>query len=208
MKQLLTSILLLISIHTFAQFTSGTKVVSGTLSLKVDREPNSPNGSVINKINTFNVAPTFGVLVTNNLEVGGQVGYSSVFYNINYNNGYVYELKSNNMYAGVYAQRYVTITDKFLFSLTGNFTYGAGKSTTKTTDNSGNAAGEDEAKTNTYGINITPNFIFFPSNNWAITASIGNLGYSHTRNKEDDLKSNTFGINYGTLGLGISYYIR
>lgn len=208
MKHLLTSILLLVSLHAFGQFTKGNKVVSGQFLLNVQRAPGSTNGNLINKSTVFDIVPTYGMLVSDNLEVGGQLGYKSSSYERNVPDPYIYEWRYFNLSAGAYVQRYFTISDNFLFSLTGNISYGSGKSTSKATNTSNNDITEDEEKTNTLDININPNFIFFPSKNWAIRASIGNLGYSHSNNKSDNIKSNSFNTNYGTIGLGISYYIR
>lgn len=208
MKHLLTSILLLVSLHTFGQFTRGNKVISGLFSLNVQRAPGSPNGNLINKSNTFDIVPTYGVFISDNLEVGGQLGYKSSSYERNVPDPYIYEWRYFNIHAGAYVQRYFTITDNFLFSLTGNITYGSGKSTSKSTNTTNNDSSETEQKINTLSININPNFIFFPSKNWAIRAGIGSLGYSSSKNKLDNIRSNTFNANYGTIGLGISYYIR
>ena len=154
---------------------------------------------------TFGIYPNFGVLINSNLEIGGQLGYSSN--NDEWSTTDISrDRKSNNLTAGLYMQRYFVISDKFLFSLIGNISYSGGKEKTLTT--SQNDIDEDEIKRNSIGVTFRPSFIFFPSPNWGLQASIGELGYTHSKNKTNDDKSNGFGINYGYVSFGIAYYFR
>ena len=103
-------------------------------------------------------------------------------------------------------QRYFVISDKFLFSLIANISYGGGKDKTIITNQT--EVGENESKWNSIGFAFRPNFVFFPSDNWALQAGIGNLSYTHYKNKTSDDTANQFGINYGYVSFGIAYYIR
>ncbi|MEO0133124.1 MAG: hypothetical protein ABIK73_09405, partial [candidate division WOR-3 bacterium] len=150
----------------------------------------------------------FGLLLSENLEAGGLIQYSSSYYERNTITPLITEWKSNNISIGFYLQRYFKITDNFLFSIVGDINFGSGKTTDKTTNTITNEVTENETKRNSIRLNARPNFIFFPSNNWAIRASIGNIGYNYSKNRTDDENVNIFNINYGTIGLGVSYYFR
>jgi hypothetical protein len=205
MKYLIAAIFLTVSIQSFGQFNKGDKVLGGTLSLNLAKNENSQFGTVNTNNNSFDIYPNFGVLINSNLEIGGYLGYSSSHEEWSVTNTSS-DRKSHSLSTGVYVQRYFVISDKFLFSLIGNISYGGGKEKTSLVNQ--NDIVEDENKWNSIGVTFRPSFIFFPSPNWALQASIGDLSYTHTKNKTNDDTSNRFGINYGYVGFGIAYYFR
>jgi hypothetical protein len=143
--------------------------------------------------------------MNSNLEIGGQLGYSSS--HDEWDGTYeTTDRKSNSLTAGVYLQRYFVLSDKFLFSLVANVSYGGGKDKTLITNQI--ETSESESKWNSVGVSFRPTFIFFPSDHWALQAGFGNLSYTHFKNKTNDDTSNQFGINYGYVSFGIAYYLR
>ena len=205
MKYLIPAIFLAVSIQSFGQFNKGDKVLGGTLSLNTANNENNQYGAVTSNYTTFGIYPNFGVLINSNLEIGSQLGYSSSNNEWSATNAST-DQKSNYLNAGLYMQRYFVISDKFLFSLIANISYGAGKDKTLITNQNGFV--EDEIKRNSIGVAFRPSFIFFPSPNWGLQASIGELSYTHSKNKTSDDTSNQFGINYGYVSFGIAYYFR
>jgi hypothetical protein len=205
MKYLIPAIFLAISIQSFGQFNKGDKVLGGTLSFNMAKNENSQFGTVTVNNTFFGIYPNFGVLINSNLEIGGQLGYTSN--NDEWSNTDMStDRKLNDLTVGLYTQRYFVISDKFLFSLIGNISYSWGKEKTLITNQ--NDIVEDEINRNSIGVRFRPSFIFFPSPNWGLQASIGELGYTHTKDKTNDDTSNQFGINYGYVSFGIAYYFR
>ena len=178
MKYLIPAIFLAVSIQSFGQFNKGDKVLGGTLSLSTAKNENSQFGAVTSNNTTFGIQPNFGVLINSNLEIGGQLGYSSSHNEWSATNASS-DQKSNYLTAGLYMQRYFVISDKFLFSLIANISYSGGKDKTLITNQ--NDIDEDENKWNSIGVTFRPSFIFFPSPNWGLQASIGELSYSHSQ---------------------------
>jgi len=205
MKYLIPAIFLAVSIQSFGQFNKGDKVLGGTLSFSTSNNENSQFAAVTSNSNSFAIYPIFGVLINSNLEIGGLLGYSSSRFEWSATNASS-DQKSNYLTAGIYMQRYFVISDKFLFSLIGNISYSGGKDKTLVTNQ--NNADEFEIKRNSIGVTFRPRFIFFPSPNWGLQASIGELVYTHSKEKTNDDTSNQFGINYGYVSFGIVYYFR
>ena len=205
MKYFIAAISLAVSIPSFGQFNKGDKVLGGTLSLSTAKNENSQYAYLNSNSTSFGIYPNFGVLINSNLEIGGQLGYSS-----NRNESSAInassDRKSNYLTAGFHIRRYFVISDKFLFSLIGNISYSVGKDKTVLTNQ--NVIEENQTKGKNIGLTFGPSFIFFPSLNWGLQASIGNLGYTTFKNKTTDDTSYQFGINYGYVGLGVAYYFR
>ena len=206
MKHIVTIIFIIISSHSFGQFTKGDKVLGGTFSFSGQRAPESLNGGLANKATSFSIVPNFGILLNERWGLGLQVGYSSTEYERNTTTPTLSNWGFRGITVGLYTQRYFVITDKFLFSVIGNVRYDFGKTFDKTTNTITNEVTESEDKNKSIGINLRPSFIFFPSNNWAFQASIGNISYSYSNN--DDQPLNLFNVNYGTINFGFSYYFR
>ena len=77
MKYLIPAIFLAVSIQSFGQFNKGDKVLGGTLSFNTAKNENSQFGILTANSTSFGIYPNFGVLINSNLEIGGQLGYSS-----------------------------------------------------------------------------------------------------------------------------------
>ena len=143
MKYIIAAIFLAVSIQSFGQFNKGDKVLGGTLSFNTAKNENSQYGNLTSNSTSFGIYPNFGVLINSNLEIGGQLGYSS-----NHNEWSATDAssdrKSNYLTAGFYMRRYFVISDKFLFSLMGNISYSVGKDKTLLTNQ--NVIDEDQTK--------------------------------------------------------------
>lgn len=206
MRYLAMIIFTILSFQSFGQFTKGDKVLSGSFSLSGQRASESPNGGAINKATSFSITPLFGILLNENLEIGLQVGYFSSKYERNTTTPIIDTWGSRGMTVGLYARRYFVITDKFLFSMTGNIGYNFGKTVYETINTITNETTKSEDENSGFGVTLKPSFIFFPSYNWAFFASIGDISYSYSSN--DDQKENLFNVDYGIINLGLSYYFR
>jgi hypothetical protein len=206
MKYIVATILAMISIQCFGQFSKRDKVLGGTFSLTRQRAPASTNGGLINKATSFEIVPSFGMFVNESIEIGLQAGYSSSEYERNTIYPTISNWGSRGATVGLYAQKYFHLTDKFLFSLIGTTHYDFGTSYFKTTNTITNEVTKTDDEDRRIGIYVTPNIIFFLSNNWALKATLGSIGYKHSNNGDQPL--NLFSLEYGTINLGLGYYFR
>jgi hypothetical protein len=206
MKYIATIIFIIIAVQSFGQFTKGDKVLGGEFSLSAQRAPESPNGGLVNKATSFSIAPNFGAFLNKSWEIGMEVGYSSTDYERNTTIPIISNWESRGIAVGLYTQKYIVITENFLFSITGRIRYNFDKTFDKTTNTITNEVTESEGKDRRIGLSLRPRFIFFPSNNWAFQASIGYISCLYSFN--DDQPLTLFNLNYGTINLGLSYYIR
>jgi len=186
----------------FAQFSKGDKAVGGELSLSARYAPKNSQGHSWRYTNV-EFDPKFGIFVDENLAIGGLLGYS---YGIettstsdsvpDYKSGY------QGFSIGLYENKYFQIAENFFFSLLGKAEYRYTKRFSK-------AAGLDsQAFSREFKVNFSPNLIFFPAPNWALTANLGGVEYSYTR-KADTSKSHEFNVKLGqSFSLGLSYYFR
>jgi hypothetical protein len=203
MKYSITIIILFTAIQSFGQFSKGDKALGGTLSFNTGNAESNTYGY---KSSSFSLSPYFGVLVTKNLEIGGSIGYEYSHSEREFTS--IYDNKSQGLSLGLYSQRYMQITDNFLFSITGYFNYAFITNKNKETNIDSGYSYEDESKGYRLGLYFVPGFIYFPSQKVAFRANIGQLGYSISKNKTEEEKSNSFGIDYGNIGLGVIFYFR
>jgi hypothetical protein len=203
MKYLVVVMLSVSFFKAYGQFTKGDKALGGTFSLNMRSYPENQGGII--KDNLFDITPSFGVLLSENLEVGGEIGWSSAYIKLESGSNFL-ESRSNSFLASLYVQKYFEISEKFLFSVNSGIGFQPVKLKNKVVDTNGNTLSESEADQSIFVLRINPNFIFFPSANWAIRAGLGNISYRHS--KQDDTSENNFNVNYGSISLGVIYYFR
>ena len=180
---------------TYGQFTKGDIFLGGSFGFSTrNSEDNLPSNYV--KSNIFSLQPQFGYFLNNKLALGGNLGFSTINQEAITPNGTRFLNDSRGITIGFILRRYFQISDKFFISIDGN-TYFENRVT--------NAA--STSKSNFIGIDLSPVFSFFPSNNWAIEAGIGSISYEHV-NHESGSNTNIFEMNYGSLNLGLTYFFR
>lgn len=201
-----------------AQFTKGDKFIGGSVSIGHQDGPSS--STTTSTINSISLSPSLGFLVSEKFALGGQLGFSSFKNSYQYSVPYLdnqgnysfrtvtFNQKSNVYSAGFFALRYFTISERFIFALTGNLSYSRKNNSDP---NYNTTTGVPlYIKNNSYsvGVSISPSLIFFPSNNWGISAGLGSVGYSYGYSLTFERSSNAFDLNYGSFHLGFSYYFR
>jgi hypothetical protein len=208
MKKISALLFLTIPFLSHAQFQKGDKFIEGSFSFQ--NGSNSQSIGSKNESGSFSINPAIGFLINEKVALGGQIGYNSYSYKNSYTNPtYSYEQNRNSFSAGIFANRYFKISDKFLFSLKGLLSFSRGTET-NTNTNVGGGGLNLSTTTDNYQLaaNASPNFLFFPSNKWAIEASIGSIGYNYSRNLSNDGVSNYFNLDYGRVSLGVVYFVR
>jgi outer membrane protein len=171
-----------------AGFSKGNTFFSGAFSLT---STNNKNTDV--KTSGFGIETKIGEFVSEKIAIGVKFGYAS-----DKSKNATVDLSDDSIISvGVFGRYYTTAANQFsLFGQLG-FDYVSVKD---------NMAGG--MKVNGWGLAFTPGMNYFVSDNWAIEATIGSLGYGTA--KEDvagakevssfdlslDLRAISFGVNY------------
>lgn len=153
-------------------FANGDVFVSGAIGFS-----STSSGDVDS--NEFTIAPRVGFFVSDNIAIGGRLGYTSATD--------FAETKTNEFAIGVFGRYYMTPANQFSLFVEAGFDY---MSTSVEPD------GGEEAKVNGFGIGVRPGIGYFMNDNWAIEATFGNLGYETSKPDADGAEStDTFGLN-------------
>lgn len=206
MKKIVFIVAVLLPMLSQAQFTKGDIVLGGTLSLYSYNQATNADGEAY-RSSYLSALPNLGILINERLEVGGLLGYSSSSQNTKYPS-YDETSKSKSITTGLYAQQYLTLTEKFLFAFLVQSHFSRGNNIRPEYDPS--TADYVDIKTQHYSINSSfrPTFLFFPSPQWGFELSLASLNHVYNSNLSTDAKSNQFTLSYGSVNLGFSYYFR
>jgi len=141
------------------------------------------------KSNSFNITPMVGFMVSDNIAVGGMLGYSSSTADVSDEDFGTVELKTNAFSVGAFGRYYATPASDFSFFGQASLAY-----TSMSTEF--DVEGSEEVKVNGFGIAVSPGLSYFIGSNWAIEATIGALSYSSMKPDYDGAEStDTFGLN-------------
>lgn len=151
------------------------------------------------KSNEFSIAPRVGYFVTNNIAVGGQLGYVSGTDTEVDGMGGTFDVDTNVFTVGAFGRYYFTPARNFSFFGHLGFDYATAKTETEGVDG--------EVKADGFQIALAPGISYFVSEHIALEATFGNLGYNtyEVDGAEDstdsfelsaDLTNITFGILY------------
>ncbi|WP_347065984.1 outer membrane beta-barrel protein [Flavobacterium sp. WV_118_3] len=166
-------------------FSKGDVFISGSVGIKSSKQGDD-------KSTGFEVAPKVGYFVTNNIAVGAKLGYES----IKTENAIATTADENTFKVGVFGRYYTTPSSKFsLFGELGA-EYWTGKD--KIAD----------VKENTFDIAFRPGISYFVSNNFALEATVGKLGYNSAKLDVDGAEArNTFDLNvdFSSITFGVLY---
>ena len=153
-------------------FSKGSMFVSGAVSIGSEKTGD-------NKSNGFEIEPKFGYFVTDNIAIGGKLGYRSD----KAENALGDTQDDAAFTVGAFGRYYMTPGSQF--SLFGQLGLDYSTVEDKLAD----------AKANEIGVNLGLGLSYFVSNNWAIEASWAGLGYTTNDNGGDGAeKTNSFGL--------------
>lgn len=207
MKKIVFVIAVLIPILSKAQFVKGDKVLGG--SVQLNTQDQTVKDGPAHQYRNFSLLSNLGIFVNDKLELGGILGFNSFYQNIDGSSTSIeYTSKSKSLTTGLYAQQYLTLTDKFLFAFLIQSHFSRGNSISPQYDPS--SGSYVDSKTLNYSINssLHPTFLFFPSPQWGFEFSIASLNHIYYRNLSIDTRYNQFTLSYGGVNLGVSYYFR
>jgi opacity protein-like surface antigen len=148
------------------------------------------------KESSFTINPKVGFFVTENIAIGGQVGYTSATADV-WNGFDLVEEKSNMFAVGAFGRYYFTPANDFSLFAELGVDYATG-----TTEVDGTETGDVSG----FGIGIAPGISYFIGSNWALEASVGLLGYSTVDFGGDD-NTNSFdlNLNLSNINFGVVY---
>jgi outer membrane protein len=167
-------------------FANGDVFISGAVSIS-----STSHGD--EKENMFEIEPKVGFFVSDNIAVGGKIGYMS---EKNEDAGGNTTLDDSTLSIGVFGRYYTTPASDFSFFAQLGFDY-------MTTDH-----GDADYKTNGFDIALSPGISYFVSDNWALEAQFGRLGYTTTKDDFDGAEStDTFGlgVDLRSVSIGLIY---
>lgn len=168
-------------------FTKGDVFISGSFGFGSEKTGD-------NKTNTFNISPRVGYFVSENIAAGARINFSSEKRELGTN-----EETLSITTLGAFGRYYFSPTSKFsLFGELG-VDYVASKFEEE---------GEPDAKLNGFGLGLAPGVSYFISNNFALEATWGILGYRTVKPDVDNAESTNnfdFGVNLDNINLGLVY---
>jgi outer membrane protein W len=174
-------------------FANGDIFITGSVGFSSHKVP---AGTEDIKTNEFNISPSVGFFVSDNIAVGARLGYTSV----KTDDGFGDDVTSDMFSIGAFGRYYATPANQFSMFVELGFNYNS------TTDNDG--TGGEDFKSNGFDIALAPGISYFVSDNWAIEASIAALRYETNKPDTDGAEATTdFGLNvdFSNVAIGVIY---
>ena len=171
--------------ETSSGFSKGSMFVSGAVSIGSEK-----TGDV--KSNGFEIEPKFGYFVTENIAIGGKLGYASY----KAENAFADTADQSTLTVGAFGRYYMTPASQFSIFAQLGLDY-------STIDNK-----LADVQENEIGVNLGLGLSYFVSNDWAIEATWAGLGYTTNDNGGSGAdKTNTFGLgaDMRAISLGVVY---
>lgn len=206
MKNMLLPVLLLLSIITNAQFQKGDKTLGGTISFSDQDASNSPGSK--NKYVDLSILPSVGFLMNEHFAIGGQLGYSFDYQKNENSTPYFFKRQLHTVSVGIFAKRYFIISEKFLFFMAGDLSFSRGTQKDTQRDFVTEVITETTTQNYNLALGFRPGFIFLPSPQWGIEASIGSVSGRYSKNLSTNESNNFISVYYGSIALGLTYYLR
>ncbi|MBB6272647.1 hypothetical protein HDF26_003104 [Pedobacter cryoconitis] len=226
MKKLLTLMMLCASAMAVnAQTEKGKYILGGTIGYSSTKYENSQGAS---KQNNFDLLPSAGYFVSDNLALGLGIGYSrnvttsttSTTYYVSPAVSYAnYSLKETTDYFTVspFIRHYVNISEKFKFfsQFSVPMKWGNRKSEFITKNPALDVIPNTKVKTTSVGVGLEPGFAYFPTKKIGIQLSVGGLSYIWNKTEDkvnsfnNDQKDHAFnlGTNFLAPRIGIQFYL-
>ena len=228
MKNIFIIIIVLITTSfSYSQTEKGKKFLGGKININWSNSTDTSARSKTNSIG-FNIAPHFGYFVIDNFAIGIGVsfGISSTNKETIYPKSNIYSLQNDikiikNYGVKIFSRYYFKTSDKFFFILNGNLYYEYRNLNIENVAYGNNQYGvfKDQQiinlENNTFGLNISPGFVYFVTPKIGIEALFGNIGYSLTSTYDTDNRNTKFttttskyglALDISTINLGINYY--
>lgn len=166
-------------------YANGDVYVTGAVSISSSKEGEA-------KDNSFEINPMVGFFVSDNIAIGGQIGYRSDKSEVDGTT----TSEESTLSIGAFGRYYATPANDFsIFGHLGVNYF--------TTDH-----GDADFKTNGFDIALRPGINYFLSDNFAIEATFGRLGFTSQKDDTDGAENQTnFGLELDmrSIGFGMTY---
>lgn len=169
-------------------FVQGDMFITGSVGYQSEGQGDFKNSG-------FNLSPSLGYFVNPNVAIGARLGFNS-----NTEDNGVDDFTASTVRAGVFGRYYWTPASRFSVFADLDLHYAS--------YSQDNPAGGDDLKASGFGIGLAPGVNYFISDNFALEATWGILGYETTKADYDGAEAvNNFNIGLGldNLGLGLVY---
>jgi outer membrane protein len=185
-----------------AQDKGGTGLASGNIVLSGDVAYSSQSYGD-SKLSGMTLSPGLGYMMSDNLMLVGQVGITSGSGNETVGN----DAKSSGLALGAGVRYFFTPADNFSLSLGGQFSYRSDKTNVGVDDAGDTVLLASDAKINTMGLSVPVGLHYFMSNNFAVSATWGGLGYSSSKVDGASEATNTMnlGLTMSSVSFGLLY---
>ena len=175
-------------------FSKGDVFASGAFSLGSEK-----TGDL--KTNSFELAPKVGFFVTENIAIGGMLGYSTDKVDVGTGSG-----TNTGLGLGAFGRYYLTPASQF--SLFAEFGLDYTSYDNEFTRDSSGALSPADSKSKEIGFGLGAGMNYFVSSNFSIEAGVAVLGYSSNDNGGNGAdKTNTFsfGGDWRAVTFGVNY---
>ncbi|WKK74547.2 hypothetical protein QYS49_22895 [Marivirga salinae] len=217
MKRLLLAILILIQFPVLSQSLDGKFQLGGSASYFTNNsEYESGSGidyrnQIIERTN-FSITPQFGYFISDNISIGGQIGYSRAsflnYYESGQNTMSDYNRKDNTFRFGTFTRVHKSIKENLYLFLQGNIEVGFGKIRYEESQN-------NDLNSFDFHAGIQPGILFMITEKFGIEGKYGLLGYNSSKTSSDDPNENVsdvsqrFGLDFnpGSFALGLQFYL-
>ncbi|WP_316823500.1 outer membrane beta-barrel protein [Pedobacter gandavensis] len=203
MKKLLLS-LVAVSAFAFAaqaQTEKGKIIVGGNVAF--DTHKSDASGAKSNS--SFQIVPSVGYFVSDNIAVGTGIGYG--YSKMNgiagpNNNTIVNGIKNTSFVVNPFGRYYANLSESFKFF--GQLSVPMAFGTDKAVDAEGNT-GAKTGKTTEIGVALSPGFAFYPTKKIGIEFALNGLNYNTLR-KEDTNGDRIKGAGYDEFSFGANFF--
>lgn len=221
MKKIILSVsMALMSTVAFSQIESGTMFLGGSFGFSSGSSENTVGPTTTDgpETSSFNLAPSFGYMLTDKIGVGLRIGLnnnSTTQTGVDGGGAFEQEDKTNITMVGAFGRYYLPVAgDKLFWHVDLGFDIGFGSNTSTFTQ--GGTTVETEQDINTLGIGLRPGFDYFVGDKWALEMNWGFIGYdSYTTttpaengNPEQENSNSEFGADFDftQFGIGARWY--
>jgi hypothetical protein len=188
-----------------SQLLGGSFLVNHTKSTGTSLNPQTNSwDNTSGKTNSFGVGPSYTYFIGDNLGLGGGVSYSHSLTD-SFTDERTDKLTSNGYFASLSLMKYF-LFEKMIGIRTGPYAQ-YDNSTSKRTSPEPFNNFKQEYKTFTAGINL--DFVYFPAKKIGLVASMGSLGYSVNKRKDNysTNKDNSIGFSFFNTPSFSVYYV-
>lgn len=166
---------------------------------------NDPDLDPINRTSTFNVSPSFGYMVVDNLEMGVDLNINTSWgENVTTQSPVVNKnvIDATNVGLAVYGQKYFPLNNWFAFTTKANLGLSWGSYRNDAVN--GSITTPTGGLTNGFGGAVNFGFAFTPYNAFSLQANIGGLGIQTTKNDPDGVAPGNPTVNTTDFGFNVN----